>query len=117
MIINPSARQTWIQLIEDCLMNNENRKPPTYVAHLNDHLYADISAYFPGTVACSIQSLEDTLGGSHQFQEDVLSDEKLNMTYQEYRTVLGFQPNTRTMMVNISPRQKEKIITFIKFNG
>ena len=53
-------------------MNNGSRKPPTYVAHVNDHLYADIAAYFPGTVACSIQSLEDKLGGSHQFQEDVL---------------------------------------------
>ena len=39
------------------------------------------------------------------------------MTYREYRTVLGFQPNTRTMMVKISPRQKDKIIHFIEFEG
>ena len=114
---HPYSQANLDSLNQGMLDTNGNRNPPTYVGHVDDHLYADIAAYFPRTVACSIQALEDTLGGSHEFQEDVLSDEKLNMTYREYQTVLGFQPNTRTMMVKISPRQKDKIIHFIEFEG
>ena len=94
-----------------------NRLPPGYHPHVDDHLYADIAKYFALAVAASIVSLEDAFGGSHEFQENVLSDEKLHLVYKEIRTVLGYQPNSRTMMVELSPRQREKIIAFIEFHG
>ena len=31
--------------------------------------------------------------------------------------MLGYQPNSCTMMVELSPRQREKIIAFIEFHG
>ena len=93
------------------------RLPPGFHPHVDDHLYADIAEYFARAVAASIVSLEDSFGGSHVFQEDVLSDEKLHLIYREIRIVLGYQPNTRTMMVELSPRQREKIIAFIEFHG
>ena len=95
---------------------NGDRLPPVFVAHVDDHLYADNKEYFPRAVAASVVGLDDSFGGSHIFQEDVLSDEKLRLIYREIRIVLGYQPNTRTMMVEISPRQREKIITFIEFH-
>ena len=94
-----------------------NRLPSGYHPHVDDHLYADNAKYFPLAVAASIVSLEDAFGGSHEFQENVLSEEKLHLDYKEIRTVLGYQPNTRTMMVELSPRQREKIIAFIEFHG
>ena len=83
---------------------NGDRLPPVFVAHVDDHLYADNKEYFPRGVAASVVGLDDSFGGSHVFQEDVLSDEKLRLIYKELRIVLGFQPNNRTMMVEISPR-------------
>ena len=81
-----------------------NRLPTGYHPHVDDHLYAEIAKYFALAVAASIVSLEDAFGGSHKFQENVLSDEKLHLVYKKIRTVLGCQPNSRTMMVELSPR-------------
>ena len=77
----------------------------------------DVEQHFPTTISASIVALTETFGGSHECQEDILSDEKLKLTYSEQRIVLGYQPNSRTMMVEISPRQREKIIAYIEFHG
>ena len=96
---------------------NGDRRPPGFHPHVDDHLYSDVAKNFALAVSTSVVSLEDSFGGSHLFQEDVLSDVKLHLIYREIRTVLGYQPNTRTMMVELSPRQKKKIIVFIEFHG
>ena len=91
-----------------------NRLPPQYVAHVDDHLYADVEAHMPTTVACSVVSLDDVFGGSHKFQELVISEEKLFLTYSEKRVLLGFLPDTRAMLVRLSPRRRTKLIALLK---
>ena len=99
------------------LDDNGHRLPPSYVAHVDDHLYVDVEKHFPTTISASIVALTDAFGGSHECQENILSDERLKLQYSEQRIVLGYQPNSRTMMVEISPRQREKIISYIEFHG
>lgn len=41
-------------------------------------------------IACSFVSADDAFGGSHEFQEDLISIKKLNMLYKEIRTVVHF---------------------------
>ena len=98
------------------LDGNGNRLPSDFTTHVDNHLYTDVEEYFPLAVSSSIFFLDDSFGGSHVFQEKVLSNEKLLSIYREIRTVLGNQPNTRTMMVQLSPRQREMIIAFIEFH-
>ena len=93
-----------------------NQLSPGYHPHVDDHLYSDVKKYFALAVAASTVSLEGSFGGSHVFQENLLSEEKLHLIYREIRIVLGYQPNTRTMMVELSPRQREKIIAFIEIH-
>ena len=91
-----------------------NRLPPQYVAHVDDHLYADVEKYMPTTVACSVVSLDDVFGGSHKFQELVISEEKLFLKYSEERVLLGFLPDTRAMVVKLSPRRRQKLIALME---
>ena len=99
------------------LDDNGNRLPPSYVAHVDDHLYVDVKQDFPTNISGSIVALTDVFGGSHECQEPILSEEKLKLQYAEQRIVLGYQPNSRTLMVELSPRQREKIISYIEFHG
>ena len=92
-------------------------QPSQYVSHVDDHLYAEVLEYLRRVIACSFVSADDTFGGSHVFQEDLISVRKLNMLYKEIRTLLSYLPNLRTMMVELSPRRREKIIKFIIKEG
>ena len=47
----------------------------------------------------------------------ILLDEKFNPVYREMRILLGYQPNTRTMKVELSPRRREKIIKYLEEEG
>ena len=51
------------------------------------------------------------------YQEDIVSDEKFNAIYEEIRILLGYEPNTRSMSVRISPRRRDKIIIYIEDEG
>ena len=51
------------------------------------------------------------------YQEDIVSDEKFNAIYKEIRILLGYEPNTRSMSVQISPRRQDKIIIYIEDEG
>ena len=62
-------------------------------------------------------SVDEAFGGSHEYQEDVLSDEKLNLLFEEVRLLLGKLPNSRLMVVDLSPRRREKIINYILEEG
>ena len=99
------------------LDGNKNRLPPAYTAHVDDNIFAEVAQYLPRSVAASVVSVDDVFGGSHEYQEDVLSDEKLNLTYEERRILLGLFPNSRTMMVLVSPRRREKTIKYIEYEG
>ena len=92
-----------------------NRLLPDFVAHVDDQLYTDVKKYFPLALPTIVVSLNDSFGGSHMFQEDVLSDEKLRLIYKEMRTVLGNQPNTHTIMVKLSPRQGKRSLHLLNF--
>ena len=74
------------------LDDNCQRLPPSYVAHVDDHLYVDVEQHFPTTISASIVALTDIFGGSHECQEDILSEEKLKLQYSKQRIVLGYQP-------------------------
>ena len=93
------------------------RMPPAFTGHVDDHIYADVIAELRKAVACSLVSADDAFGGSHATQEDIISDEKFNSLYREIRLILGHLINTRTMMVQISPRRREKTIDHIEEEG
>lgn len=90
-----------------------SRKSSTYVGYVGNHLYAEVAKFLCRAIACSFVSANDTFGGSHEFQVDLISAQKLNMLYKEIRVLLGYLPNSRTMMVEISPCRREKIVKFI----
>ena len=90
-----------------------NRKSPDYRGWVDDHFFVDTEQYFHRTIACSLQAAEDTFGGSHPHQEDIIAGNKYVPQYQETRTLIGFHPNTRTMMVELSPRRRDKITKYI----
>ena len=68
-------------------------------------------------IGASVVAVNDVFDGNHPYQEEVLSDEKLNLLYQEVRLLLGYFPNSRTMRVDISPQRREKIILYIEAEG
>jgi hypothetical protein len=53
----------------------------------------------------------------HPFQEKVLSHEKLELGYSESRLIVGHVPNTRRMVVELSPRRREKVLNYISQEG
>ena len=85
-----------------------SRRPSQYVGHVDDQLYTEVLEYLRRVIACSFVSADNTFGGSHEFQEDLISVRKLNMLYKEVRTLLGYLPNLRTRMVELSPRCRAK---------
>ena len=89
---------------------------PDYQGHVDDHFWAEILPYLKLLIGASVVAVNDVFDGNHPYQE-VLSDEKLNLLYQEVRLLLGYFLNSRTMCVDISPRRREKIILYIEAEG
>ena len=56
------------------------------------------------TIAYSVISCKDILGGNTRYQEDIISDKNFNAKYKETRVLLGHRPDSRTMAVLLSPR-------------
>ncbi|KAG7367496.1 hypothetical protein IV203_030167 [Nitzschia inconspicua] len=92
---------------------NGDRMAPPYPHQVDDCMFADIRHYFPLTSAASIIALEDVFGSTHPCQEHVLSMDKLELEYTESRLVVGHVPNSRRMVVEISPRRRSKLITYL----
>ncbi|KAG7345440.1 hypothetical protein IV203_032971 [Nitzschia inconspicua] len=93
------------------------RLPPPFPHQVDDCMFADIPEYIRLTSAASIVALEDVFGPKHPCQESVLSIEKLDMEYGEDRLVVGQCPNTRRMVVELSPRRREKLLSYIETEG
>ena len=82
-----------------------DRLPNSLTAHVDNCLYAEIAKYMKLTIACSVISCEDVLGGNTKYQTEIISDEKFNAEYTETRILLGHRPETHTMTVNLSPKR------------
>ncbi|KAG7339164.1 hypothetical protein IV203_020107 [Nitzschia inconspicua] len=93
---------------------NGDRKAPPYPHQVDDCMFADIRHYFPLTSAASIVALEDVFGTTHPCQEHVLSMDKLELEYTESRLVVGHVPDSRRMVVELSPRRRSKLIAFLR---
>ena len=91
-----------------------SRIPPPFPHQVDDCMFADVKDYFRLTSAASIVALEDVFGIDHPHQEKTLSLEKLELAYYEGHHVVGQQVDTRRMVVEISPRRRNKIIKFIQ---
>ena len=96
---------------------HHNRLPPTYPMQVDDCLYADVQEHFPRTAAASVVALEDVFDGHHPYQDAPLSLEKLDPIHTEQRVLLGHYPDTRSMMVRLSPRRLAKITAFLECEG
>lgn len=59
-------------------------------------------------------AVNDVLDKNCPYQEEVLSDKKLNLLYGETRLLLGYVPNSRTMQVDILLCQYEKIMQHVE---
>ncbi|KAG7365319.1 hypothetical protein IV203_038522 [Nitzschia inconspicua] len=92
---------------------NGDRKAPPYPHQVDDCMFADVHPHFPLTSAASIVALEDVFGSTHPCQEHVLSMDKLELEYSETRLVVGHVPNSRRMVVELSPRRRSKLLAFL----
>jgi hypothetical protein len=93
------------------------RRPPPFPHQVDDCMFADVIPFIRQTSAASIVALEDVFGPKHPQQEFVLSQEKLELAYDESRLVVGHVPNTRRMVVELSPRRRQKLLMFIHSEG
>ena len=66
---------------------------------------------------CAAVAVNDVFGGNHPYQEEVLSDDTLNLLYQEVQLLLGYLANSHTMQVDILLQRREKIILHIDAEG
>ena len=69
------------------------------------------------TIACSVISCKDVLGGNTRYQEEIISDKTFNAEYEETRVLLGHRPDSRTMAVLLSPHRREKLLSVIEEGG
>ena len=113
----PFAKANADSLNKGVLDANGLRIAPNYQGHVDDHFWAEILPYLKLSIGASVVAVNDVFDGNHPYQEEVLSDEKLNLLYREVRLLLGYFPNSRTMRVDISPRRREKIILYIEAEG
>jgi hypothetical protein len=94
-----------------------HRVPPPFPRQVDDCMFADVPEHMPLTAAASMVALEDIFGEKHPCQEHVLSFDKLNLSFDENRDVVGHHVDTRRMVVGITARRREKIIQFIESEG
>jgi hypothetical protein len=90
-----------------------NRLPPVFPHQVDDCFFADTPEFIKLTSAASIAALEDVFDVDHPNQEKVLSLDKLELGYAESRLIVGHVPNTRRMVVELSPRRREKVMDYI----
>ena len=114
----PTDTQPFAQANKDKIntgvKDSKGNRRSEFTAHVDDCLYCDTKEHLELTIACSVISCEDILGGNTKYQEDIISDEKFNAQYEETRVLLGHQPDSRAMAVLLSPRRREKIIAVIQ---
>jgi hypothetical protein len=68
-------------------------------------------------MATSAMSIYDVFGVTHPCQPDPLSQEKLDLDYTEVRLVTGQIVDDRRMVVDLSPRRRDKILAFLSEQG
>ena len=118
LIVDPTDTRPLVQANTDDLNpgvfdSTGARLPPSYNMQVDDCLYADIPRFFPRTAAASLIALDDIFDNHHPYQEPPLSIEKLNPCHSEQRTLLGYNIDTRSMTVQLSPRRREKILAYL----
>ena len=100
----PFAKATNANLLNKGVLDaNRLQIAPDYQGYVNDHFWAEILQYLKLLIGASVVAVNDVFDGNHPYQEEVLSNEKLNLLYQEVRLLLGYFLNSRTMQVDISP--------------
>ena len=87
---------------------SRNCRPSLLTAHVDNCRYADTLEFMEQTIACSVISCKDMLGGNTRYQEDIISDEKFNAEYEETRILLGHRPDVRAIAVLLLLRCQKK---------
>jgi hypothetical protein len=93
------------------------RLPPPFPHQIDDCLFADVREHILLASAASIVALEDVSGDKHPCQPHVLSQEKLELAYDDNRVTLGHFTETTAMMVELSKARRTKIIAYIAEEG
>jgi hypothetical protein len=93
------------------------RLPPPFPHQIDDCLFADIGPYIRVASATSIVALEEVTGDKHPCQPHVLSQEKLELAYDDNRITLGHFTDTSTMTVQLSAARRTKVIDYIAKEG
>ena len=94
----PFGRANKDSLNQGVFDDNGDRLPTEFTAHVDDNIYAEVEEYLRRSVAVSMVSVDEAFGSSHKYQEDVLSNEKLNLFFEEVCLLLGKLPNSRLML-------------------
>jgi hypothetical protein len=99
------------------LRDDGSRLPPVFLHHVDDCMFADIISYMPLTSSCSTRALTDILGEPHPNQLPPLSEPKLDLVFTEEWIIVGHYPNSRRMVVGLSPRRRAKILSYLSVEG
>ena len=92
------------------VFSNGTQLPPPYPHLINDNLFADIPVFIKLTSTASIVALYNVLGKRHPNQPDVLSQDKLELVYNEQQHKLGHLIDSHHMLVLLSPCYCEKVL-------
>jgi len=109
----PLAQATTDALNPGAITPNGDCKPPTMPMQIYDCLYTNTVTYFPRTVTAIIVFLEDIFGGHHPYQEPPISLKKLNHIHSEGRILVGHKPDTRSVVVKLSPGRADSVLQYL----
>lgn len=90
------------------------RKALQYTHHVGNNLYAYVMEFMLRTIACSIVAVNKIFGGLYKYQTKIFLGDKFKPLLKEQQILLGCYPDTRSMMVKLSPRRQEKILQFLE---
>eukprot|EP00536_Pseudo-nitzschia_multiseries_P001916 jgi/Psemu1/4475/gm1.4475_g len=80
--------------------------------HIDNLSTANVIATIRLASAASIMSLQDVFGPDHPCQEQILSQNKLNLAYTKERLLVGFAVNSGSMIVCLLPYCRTKILSY-----
>jgi hypothetical protein len=111
--------ETFVQINADALnpgvfLPDGTRKAPGYHHHVNDNMYADVEEHVVRTLASSMVAIYTVLGKPDGIFADPLARNKLTTVYSHLRCILGWEIDTRSLMVSLPQDKREKLIAALE---
>ena len=115
----PDESATFVQINADALnpgvfLPDGTRIAPGYHHHVDDNMYADVKEHIVRTLASSVVAIYTVLGKPDGRFADPLARDKLTSMYSHLRRILGWEINTRSLMVSLPQDKRDKLIAALE---